>query len=59
MKYVDNLAKGGTVYWDEVIETLIKKDILVIKDSDLDKKENALERWKWNRAAQILSFCYS
>jgi SagB-type dehydrogenase family enzyme len=49
-------SKKGTVYWDEVIDTLIRKDILIVKNSNLDKKERSLEMWKWNHTARYYHF---
>jgi SagB-type dehydrogenase family enzyme len=49
-------AKKGSSNWDEVLQTLIDHNILVIRDSDLDKKEKMIEKWKWDHPARYYHF---
>jgi SagB-type dehydrogenase family enzyme len=49
-------GKKGSDNWEEVLQTLIAKNILVVKGSEIDKKERMLDKWKWDHSARYYHY---
>jgi SagB-type dehydrogenase family enzyme len=49
-------AKMGSTNWDDILQTLIDNNILVIQGSEMDKKENIINKWKWDHPARYYHY---
>jgi SagB-type dehydrogenase family enzyme len=54
---INRFARKGSDSWEDTLQTLIDKDILVIRGSELDLKEKRInENWKWDQSARYFHF---
>jgi SagB-type dehydrogenase family enzyme len=52
----DQYARQGNTTWQDVIQTLIERNILIVKGSPQDVREKILETWKWDQPARYFHF---